>query len=277
MAKSTRTLQLFSWNVNGIRAVSKKGSLREFFDKHDPDILCLQETKANEEQIKAEVEISERFAKHFCHYASAEKKGYSGTAILTKDEPLDVVVDIPESIAKKYELKDKFGDANKEGRILVTEFPNFYISTMYTPNVKSTLERMELRANWDKAALAYMKELEKKKPVLFCGDLNVAHNEIDLARPKENVGKAGFTAQEREGLQKFVDEGFIDTFREFYPDKQDIYSWWSARGGAREKNVGWRIDYWMISQSLKSHLMDASVHADIYGSDHCPVSIKIGL
>lgn len=274
---SSKTVQLFSWNVNGIRAVSKKGSLKEFFDRHDPDIFCLQETKANEEQIKAEVEISERFAKHICYYASAEKKGYSGTAILSKDEPLSVVIDIPQNIAKKYELADKFGDANKEGRILVAEFPAFYVSTMYTPNVKNTLERMELRVNWDKAALEYMQELEKKKPVLFCGDLNVAHNEIDLARPKQNVGKAGFTTQEREGIQAIVDHGFVDSYRYLNPDALDIYTWWSARGGAREKNVGWRIDYWMSSEKLKDSIINAEVHADIYGSDHCPISVTVAI
>lgn len=276
MVKS-KTVQLFSWNINGIRAVSKKGSLKEFFDKHDPDILCLQETKANEEQIKAEVEISERFAKHICYYASAEKKGYSGTAILSKDEPLNVEVDIPENIASKFELADKFGNANKEGRILVAEFPAFYVSTMYTPNVKNTLERMPLRMNWDKAALEYMQSLEKKKPVIFCGDLNVALNEIDLARPKQNVGKAGFTKEERQGLQDFVDAGYVDSFRHFSPDQLDAYTWWSARGGAREKNVGWRIDYWMSSPQLKEKLMGAEIHADIYGSDHCPISVKFAI
>lgn len=276
MAKS-KTIQLFSWNVNGIRAVSKKGALKEFFDKHDPDILCLQETKANEEQIKAEVEINERFAKHFCHYNSAEKKGYSSTAILSKDEPLSVVRDIPKKIADKHVLADNFGDANKEGRIISCEFENYFVVTMYTPNVKNTLERMELRTNWDDAVLEYMKTLEKKKPVLFCGDLNVAHNEIDLARPKPNVGKAGFTTEERQGIQNFVDAGFSDSFRQLYPDKKDVYTWWSARGGARENNVGWRIDYWMLSSILKDKLAEAQIHADIFGSDHCPISVKVAI
>lgn len=274
MAKA-KTIQLFSWNVNGIRAVSKKGALKEFFDKHDPDILCLQETKANQEQIEAEIEIAERFAKHIPHYNSAVKKGYSGTAILSKDEPLSVVVDIPQKFAKKHKLEDKFGDANKEGRIIVAEFADFYVATMYTPNVKNTLERIELRVHWDNAVLEYMKQLEKKKPVMFCGDLNVAHNEIDLARPKPNVGKAGFTTQERAGIQNFVDAKFCDSFRYLHPDTKDVYSWWSARGGAREGNVGWRIDYWMVSEKLQDKLVEAKVHVDIMGSDHCPVSVTI--
>lgn len=277
MAKS-RTVQLFSWNVNGIRAVSKKGALKEFFDKHDPDVLCLQETKANEEQIKAEVEISERFAKHNCYFSSAEKKGYSGTAILSKDEPLKVVTDIPEKIASKYTLNDKFGNANKEGRVIAAEFEKFHVVTMYTPNAKNDLERLPLRyKNWDAAILEYMKLLDKKKPVLFCGDLNVAHQEIDLARPKPNMGKKGFTMQEREGFQNFLDAGFIDTFRHFHPDQLDAYSWWSQMGGARAKNVGWRIDYWLSSPKLKDQLTAAEINSDIFGSDHCPVSIKVAI
>lgn len=272
---NSRTLQLYSWNVNGIRAVDKKGSLITFLEQHDPDILCLQEIKANQDQINETLSIGETLQKYYFQINAAEKKGYSGTALLSKDEPLTVVFDIPENIASKYELADKFGDTNKEGRIIVAEFAEFYVSTMYTPNVKNTLERLALRVNWDNAVLEYMRELEKKKPVLFCGDLNVAHNDIDLARPKQNVGKAGFTTQERAGLQNFVDADFIDTFRSLYPDTGDVYTWWSARGGARENNVGWRIDYWMSSASLKDKIVDAKVHMDIMGSDHCPISVEV--
>ena len=277
MAKSQKSLKLYSWNVNGIRAVSKKGSLTEFFDRHDPDIFCLQEIKANEEQIADEATILETFSKYNFYFNSATKKGYSGTAIFSKVEPINVINDIPQKIASKYNLEDKYGDTNKEGRIIACEFAAYYLITMYTPNVKNTLERLELRKNWDNAILEYVKKLEKKKPVLFCGDLNVAHNEIDLARPKPNVGKAGFTESERSAMQTYIDNGYVDTFRFLYPDKKDIYSWWSARGCARDKNVGWRIDYWLSSSSLKNKIVEAKIHTDVFGSDHCPVSLTLAM
>ena len=264
-------MKIISWNVNGIRAVHKKGLLVPFIEKYKPDFLCLQETKAKEEQSEVDLPDYEEY------WNSAQKAGYSGTAIFTKEEPLSIAVDFPASLVKKYTLADKYGDPNTEGRIVAAEFTEFYLVTVYTPNAKDDLSRIPLRhKGWDPAFLEYMKQLDKKKPVIFCGDLNVAHTEDDLARPKENIGKKGFTKEEREGIQKFIDAGFVDTFRMFTKGNGN-YSWWSNFGNARERNVGWRIDYIFVSKRLDKKVKSALIHKDILGSDHCPVSIDISI
>lgn len=266
----TITMKIYSWNVNGIRAVLKRGDLQRFLLEHDPDILCLQETKANREQV--EIDLPD----YHEYWNSAEKKGYSGTAIFSKTEPIEVFHGIPEDIAAKYPLFDQYGDTTKEGRVLTLEFEGFFVSTVYTPNAKDDLSRIPMRQAWDPAYLEYMKRLEAEKPVIFSGDLNVAHTELDLARPKDNVGKKGFTVEERGGLDKVTAFGFIDTFRHF--DKTGgHYTWWSHFAQARERNVGWRIDYVFLSQALLPVLQSARVHPDVLGSDHCPVSVALAL
>ena len=264
-------MKLYSWNVNGIRAVVKKGEFQKFIAKHDPDILCLQETKAQQGQAEIDLPQYEEY------WNSAEKAGYSGTAIFSKIKPLAVINGFPENIIKKFKVSgDTYGDPNKEGRVIAAEFDDFYVVTVYTPNSKGDLSRLSLRNDsWDPAFLAYVKQLENKKPVLFSGDLNVAHNEIDLANPKPNVGKHGFTDEEREGFQKFLDAGFVDTFRMFTPDGNGHYSWWTHWANARARNVGWRIDYFLVSENLKDRINSAEIHADVLGSDHCPVSIEV--
>lgn len=263
-------MKLYSWNVNGIRAVHKKGVFQEFIEKHQPDILCLQETKATQDQIAVDLPEYEEY------WCSAERKGYSGTAIFTKHSPLEVYYGLPEDIVEQYELADAYGDTTREGRVTTVEFEGFFVSTVYTPNAKDDLSRVPMREQWDPAYLAYMKRLEADKPVIFCGDFNVAHTEIDLARPKDNVGKKGFTSEERAGFQSFVDAGFVDTFRLF--EKQGgFYTWWSHFGGARERNVGWRIDYVLASAELVPLIKNARIHPDVYGSDHCPVSVELSI
>ncbi len=261
-------MKIYSWNVNGLRAVLKKGDFQAFMEKHQPDILCLQETKAERSQVEANIDGYEEY------WFSAEKKGYSGTAIFTKHEPEDVIEGFPENIIKKYELSDKYGDTTKEGRVITLEFEHFFVVSVYTPNAKDDLSRIKMRQSWDPAFLEYMKALEAKKPVIFCGDFNVAHAEIDLARPKENKGKKGFTTEERTGFSAFIQSGFIDTFRQLHPTEA-AYTWWSHFGQARERNVGWRIDYILLSPQLSPLLKSARVHNDVYGSDHCPVSIEL--
>lgn len=263
-------MKIYSWNVNGIRAVERKGLWQPFIEKHQPDILCLQETKAQPDQIELDLPDYHEY------YYSAEKKGYSGTAILSKEEPLDVIEGIPEDIAKKYKLTDDYGDTTKEGRVMVAEFEHIYVSTVYTPNAKDDLSRIVMRQQWDPAYLEYMKRLQKVKPVIFCGDFNVAHTELDLARPKPNHGKKGFTAEERAGFDAMIEAGFTDTFRIFNKENGH-YSWWSHFGNARERNVGWRIDYVMTTKDLAPLVKSARIHADVLGSDHCPVSIDITL
>jgi exodeoxyribonuclease-3 len=263
-------MRIFSWNVNGIRAVLRKGDFQAFLEKHDPDILCLQETKANKEQVEIDLPQYDEY------WNSAEKKGYSGTAIFTKHAPLDVIYGIPEDIAKQYNLADSYGDTTKEGRVVTLEFEPFFVSTVYTPNAKDDLSRIQMRENWDPAYLDFMKRLETVKPVIFCGDFNVAHTEDDLARPKENDGKKGFTKEERAGFDAMLTHGYVDSFRMFTKGSGH-YTWWSAWGGARERNVGWRIDYIMVSKNLKEVVKRAQVHGDVYGSDHCPVSIELSL
>ena len=264
-------MKLYSWNVNGIRAVINKGAFQEFVAKHDPDILCLQETKAMQGQAVIDLPQYEEY------WNSATKKGYSGTAIFTKIKPLSVINNLSDDIAKKYDLvNDGYGDVNAEGRVLSLEFEDFWVVTVYTPNSKGDLSRLKLRhKQWDPAFLEHVNELQKSKPVLFCGDLNVAHSEIDLARPKENVGKHGFTNEERQGFDNMLKLGFVDTFRLLYPDKTDEYSWWTHWANARAKNVGWRIDYWLASKALASRLKSAQIHQSVMGSDHCPVSVEI--
>ncbi len=263
-------MKIFSWNVNGIRAVIKKGEFQAFVAKHQPDIVCLQETKAQEGQ--AEIDLPE----YEEYWNSAEKKGYSGTAIFTKIPPIQAILGIPDAITKKYALSDSYGDTTKEGRAITLEFENFYVSTVYTPNAKDDLSRIPMRQAWDPAYLEFMAELQKKKPVVFCGDFNVAHTELDLARPKENTGKKGFTEEERSGFDEMLKNGFVDSFRLFHKDGGH-YSWWSAWGGARERNVGWRIDYIMVSEVLTPMIKSARIHGDTFGSDHCPVSIDLNV
>lgn len=265
-------IKIYSWNVNGIRAVIKKELFMPFINEHQPDILCLQETKAMQGQ--AEIDLPD----YKEYWNSAERKGYSGTAIFSKTEPLSVKLGLPEHIAKKFNIiHDGYGDPNKEGRVVTAEFDKFYVVTVYTPNSKDDLSRVDLRQKvWDPAFLEYLKELELTKPVIFCGDLNAAHTEDDLARPKENVGKRGFTNEEREGFDKFIQAGFIDTFR-IFTQGNGHYSWWAHWANARARNVGWRIDYVLASSSIKDKIKEAKIHADVMGSDHCPVSITLNI
>ncbi len=261
-------MKLYSWNVNGIRAVYKKGKLQEFIETHNPDILCLQETKANKDQVEVELDDYEEY------WFSAERKGYSGTAIFSKISPETEIYGLPENIKEKFNLTDEYGDTSLEGRVTTLEFPAYFIVSVYTPNAKDDLTRLPVRQEWDKAFLTFMKQLEQKKPVIFAGDLNVAHTEIDLARPKQNKGKKGFTTEERQGFSDFISAGFIDTFR-LFEKGVGFYTWWSYLGQARARNVGWRIDYILASKELVPFVKYARIHDDILGSDHCPVSIDI--
>jgi exodeoxyribonuclease-3 len=265
-------VKIYSWNVNGLRAVVRKSLFMTFINQEQPDILCLQETKA--ERGQAEIDLPD----YTEYWSSAEKKGYSGTAIFTKTEPISVQNGMPDDIIQKFGLAaDDYGDPNKEGRVVTAEYDKFYLVTVYTPNAKDDLSRVPLRhKQWDPAFLAYCKALEQKKPVVFCGDLNVAHTEDDLARPKPNIGKRGFTDEEREGFQKLVDAGFIDTFR-LFTQGNGHYTWWTHWANARANNVGWRIDYVMASESLKPHIKEAKIHPDVMGSDHCPVSVTLDI
>lgn len=264
-------IKIISWNVNGIRAVVKKGTFAPFVDELKPDILCLQETKAEKGQAVIDLPGYEEY------WNSAEKKGYSGTAIFTKVRPIFVANGLPEHICATYGLvADGYGDPRSEGRVITAEFDDFFVVTVYTPNAKDDLSRIPLRYNqWDPAFLAYCKELEQKKPVIFCGDLNVAHTPDDLARPKENEGLKGFTNEEREGFDKMLEAGFIDTFRMFKTGNGH-YTWWSHWSNARARNIGWRIDYILVSKSLKKRVKFATIHPRIFGSDHCPVELVIG-
>ncbi len=265
-------MRIASWNVNGIRAVHKKGLFTKFVDELKPDIICLQETKA--EQHQSEVDLPD----YTEYWHSAQKKGYSGTAIFTKEEPIAVFNGIPEHILRKYDMaKDKYGDPNTEGRVIAAEFEDFYVATVYTPNSKDDISRVPLRHKlWDPAFLAYMKELEKEKPVIFCGDLNVAHTPDDLANPKPNEGKKGFTEEEREGIDAMEKAGFVDTFRKF-TQGSGHYTWWSHFSNARERNVGWRIDYFFVSHDLAPLVSRAQIHPHVFGSYHCPVSIDLDI
>lgn len=247
-------MKLISWNVNGLRACVTKGFL-DFFREADADVFCLQETKLQAGQIELEL------PGYYQYWNSAVKKGYSGTAVFSKKEPLSV------SYGIGIEQHDQ------EGRVITLEFPDFFVVTVYTPNSQEGLVRLDYRMRWEEDFLAYLKKLEQKKPVIFCGDLNVAHREIDLKNPKTNRKNAGFTDEEREKMTKLLQAGFIDTFRYFYPEQEGIYSWWSYRFQARIKNAGWRIDYFLVSDCLKDRLADAQIYTDVMGSDHCPVGL----
>lgn len=265
-------LKIVSWNVNGIRAVDRKGLFIPMIKELKPDILCLQETKAQQHQSPIDLPDYDEF------WNSAEKRGYSGTAIFTKLKPISVSYDMPEAITKKHSLSlDGYGDLNKEGRVIMAEFENFYIVTVYTPNAKRDLSRLKLRhTQWDRAFLEYCVTLEKRKPIIFCGDFNAAHSDIDLARPKDNEKNAGFTKEEREGIDNIIDAGFIDTFREFNKEGNN-YTWWSHFANSRLRNIGWRIDYIFTSAKLKRQLVTAKIYQNILGSDHAPISIEINL
>jgi exodeoxyribonuclease-3 len=263
-------MNIYSWNVNGIRAVVKKETFQSFIAEHQPDILCLQETKAEQGQAVLDLPEYQEFWN-----SSRTKKGYSGTAIFSKFAPIAVVNDIPEEIAKASGLiADGYGDANQEGRVIAAEFEDFYVVTCYTPNAKDGLARIDLRQKWDAAMTMYCAELQKSKPVVYCGDMNVAHTELDLANPKPNIGKKGFSNEERSGFDNWLTAGFVDTLRMF-KEGNGFYTWWSHFANARARNVGWRIDYFLVSESLKSNVQDAAIHPDIMGSDHCPISINL--
>ena len=272
-------MKIISWNVNGIRAVHKKGLFVPFVEKYKPDILCLQETKAEQHQSEVNFKDYEEY------WSSAVKKGYSGTAIFARKslgKPLSIKLSFPENIEKKYKLEDKYGDPNTEGRITCAEFKDFYVVSVYTPNAKDDLSRLPLRhKQWDPAFLEYMKSLEngstsspQGKPVIFCGDLNVAHTPDDLARPKENVGNKGFTDEERKGIDNIIKAGFADTFRMFTKGNGH-YSWWSHFANARARNIGWRIDYIFVSKILAKKVKSAKILPEVMGSDHCPVYIDL--
>ncbi|MCD7762262.1 MAG: exodeoxyribonuclease III [Lachnospiraceae bacterium] len=250
-------MKLISWNVNGLRACVQKG-FTEYFEQADADFFCLQETKLQEGQIDLSL-------RPYQYWNYAEKKGYSGTAIFAKKEPLSVAYGIG------------IEEHDHEGRVITLEYETFYLVTVYTPNSKDGLARLSYRMEWEDAFLAYLKGLEKKKPVIFCGDLNVAHEEIDLKNPKTNHKNAGFTDEERGKFSALLRAGFTDTFRYFYPEKEGIYSWWSYRFHAREKNAGWRIDYFCVSDCLREKLLDAVIHTEVFGSDHCPVELTIDI
>lgn len=251
-------MKLISWNVNGLRAAVTKGFM-ESFEKLDADMFCLQETKLQPHQIELEFPGYEQY------WNSAVKKGYSGTAIFTRVKPLNVTYGIG------------IEEHDQEGRVITAEYDNFYLVTCYTPNSQRELARLEYRMTWEDAFRAYLLELDAKKPVILCGDLNVAHNEIDLKNPKTNRKNAGFTDEEREKMTELLNAGFTDTFRKLYPDVTDAYSWWSYMGKARDRNVGWRIDYFITSARLDKDIVEAKIHPDIFGSDHCPVELEINL
>lgn len=263
-------MKLYSWNVNGIRAVLKKGLFQSFLRGHEPDVLCLQETKAERGQIEIEVPEYREY------WNSAVKKGYSGTAIFSRQEPIRVVNGFPREFAERYTFADELErDSAEEGRVITAEFEKFHLVTVYTPNAKDDLSRLPLRyKHWDPAFLAYCRQLERTKPVILCGDLNVAHTELDLANPKPNRGKKGFTEEERRGFQNFIDAGFVDTFR-LFTQGNGHYSWWSHFANSRARNVGWRIDYFLVSAALRGRVAAADIHADVMGSDHCPVSVTL--
>lgn len=249
-------MKLISWNVNGLRACVGKGFL-DFMKEADADVFCIQESKLQAGQIELPLEGYHQYWNY------AEKKGYSGTALFTKTEPL--------SVANGIGVEEH----DHEGRVITAEYEDFYVVTCYTPNSQDGLTRLDYRMSWEDAFLSYLKGLEQKKPVIFCGDLNVAHKEIDLKNPKSNRNNAGFTDQERDRFTKLLEAGFIDTFRYFYPDQEGIYSWWSYRFKAREKNAGWRIDYFCVSECLKDRLKSAAIHTEVFGSDHCPVELVV--
>lgn len=264
-------MKLISWNVNGIRAVHKKGLLTPFIEKYQPDILCLQETKAEQHQSEVDLPNYEEYWN-----SSATRKGYSGTAIFSKQKPISVIFGFPKELVKKYKLDgDGYGDPNAEGRVITVEFEDFYVVNVYTPNSKQDLSRLTLRhKHWDPAFLEFCKSLEEQKPVIFCGDLNVAHCPLDLANPKANEGKHGYTNEEREGIGQVIEAGFVDTFRLFVKEGGH-YSWWSHFANSRTRNIGWRIDYFFASKKLIPKLKSARILPDVLGSDHCPIELEV--
>ena len=251
-------MRLISWNVNGLRAVYKKG-FEDFFHLVDADIFCIQETKMQENQMEVD------FPGYYKYFNSAEKKGYSGTAVFTKQKPLNVSFGIG------------IDEHDREGRVITLEFNKFYMVDCYTPNAQRELTRLEYRMKWEEDFRKYLKKLDENKPVILCGDLNVAHNEIDLKNPKSNRGNAGFTDEEREKMTILLENGFVDSFRYLYPDKTDSYTWWSYMGHAREKNIGWRIDYFIVSDKVKEKIKEAKIYDYVTGSDHCPVELEIDI
>lgn len=299
-------MKIYSWNVNGIRAVDKKGALSNFFETENPDIVCFQEIKIDKSQVEKE-NFGQKYPDYLKFYSHAERKGYAGTAIWSKISPKQILLNFPVEIKNKFNLADNFGDATTEGRICAAEFEDFWLLTVYTPNTKNDLGRLSLRKNWDGAFLEFAKGLRdgkfsnksfeddhvintsektienfKAKPVVFCGDLNVAHEEIDLSNPKQNKGKHGFTDEERYGFSEFINAGFKDIFRDQNPNIPELYTWWSHFAKSRERNVGWRIDYFLESNKDGSITLDkqkvehvkARIHPEILGSDHCPISIE---
>lgn len=272
-------MKIISWNVNGIRAVHNKGLFVPFVEKYKPDIICLQETKAKQHQSEVDLPEYEEY------WNSAEKAGYAGTAIFTKQKPINITLGLPEEICQKYKITtDAYGDPNKEGRVLTAEFKDFFVVTVYTPNAKGDLTRLRLRhQKWDPAFLEYVCQLQDKphsakatrgKPVIFCGDMNVAHTYDDLANPKQNEGEHGFTKEEREGIDKIISAGFVDTFRHFTKGNGH-YTWWSHWANARARNVGWRIDYFFVSQKLLPKIKSSKILPAVMGSDHCPIQLEI--
>ncbi|AIX09726.1 MULTISPECIES: exodeoxyribonuclease III [Bacillus] len=252
-------MKLISWNVNGLRAVMRKMDFLSYLKEEDADIICLQETKIQDGQVDLQPEG------YHVYWNYAVKKGYSGTAVFSKQEPLQVIYGIGVE------------EHDQEGRVITLEFENVYVMTVYTPNSRRGLERIDYRMQWEEALLSYILELDQKKPVILCGDLNVAHQEIDLKNPKVNRNNAGFSDQERGAFTRFLEAGFVDSFRHVYPDLEGAYSWWSYRAGARDRNIGWRIDYFVVSERLKEQIEDASISADVMGSDHCPVELIINI
>ncbi|WP_342431814.1 exodeoxyribonuclease III [Neobacillus sp. FSL H8-0543] len=248
-------MKIVSWNVNGLRACVKKGFL-DYFNEVNADIFCIQETKLQEGQIDLDLEGYHQYWNY------AEKKGYSGTAVFTKEKPLSV----------RYGLGE--ADSESEGRILTLEFEEFFLVNVYTPNSQRDLARLDFRLEWEDQISVHLKELDRVKPVVLCGDLNVAHNEIDLRNPKSNHGNSGFTIEERGKMTSLLEAGFVDSYRHFYPEKEGAYSWWSYMSKVRERNIGWRIDYFIVSESLRERLLNADIHCDIMGSDHCPVLVE---
>ena len=258
-------MKIFSWNVNGLRSVINKGALQQFITEYRPDILCIQETKAKQGQAEIDLIEYEEI------WNSSERPGYSGTAIFTKIKPISVNYSLPTGQI----FTDEFGDPLSEGHIITAEFDKFFLVNVYTPNSKRALERLGLRERlWDPAVLDFIKELEKSKPVIMCGDFNAAHTEMDLARPETNHHNAGFTDEERSGVTNIIKSGFIDTFRALHPDERR-YTWWSHMANARARNIGWRIDYFFISDALKENLKSAEIYEKVTGSDHCPISVDM--
>ena len=264
-------MKIYSWNVNGLRALINKGALEKFIREKKPDIVCIQETKAKQGQAEVDLPEYEEL------WNSAERPGYSGTAIFTKEKPLSVFYGFSDDINISYNWDDdQHGSALTEGRVITAEFPEFYLVNVYTPNSKHELTRLKLRETiWDPAFLKFIKDLEKTKPVIVCGDFNAAHTAIDLARPQDNEENAGYTKEERQGIDNIINAGLIDTFRALHPTETGRYTWWTFRANARVRNIGWRIDYFFISESLRKNLKSADIYEGITGSDHCPISIEM--